>query len=155
MGGGSGSGRSSLGNIEELEKKAKKELDKAARRNTFLSFDYNDIEQVNMLRAQSKNEKSEIEFIDRSVKDPFDSERADYIKRKILERIKQCSQTVVYIGDTTHTSRWVKWEVEQSIVLGKKVIAVHAGDKAPSHLPSCIKDNRITIVPWKSLSKNI
>ena len=139
MGGGSGSGRISLGNIKSLEEKARKELDKGVRRNTFLSFDYEDIDEVNLLRAHAKNEKSEIEFIDRSVKDPINSERAEYIKQKITERIRQCSQTVVYITDNTHSSDWVKWEVEKSLQLGKGVIAVHKGDAPPSNMPSCIQ----------------
>ena len=156
MGGGGGSGRSSLGDIKSLEEKAKKELDKGgARRNTFLSFDYDDIDEVNLLRAHAKNDKSEIEFIDRSVKDPINSERAEYIKQKIVERIRQCSQTVVYITDATHSSDWVKWEVEKSLQLGKGVLAVHKGDTPPSRIPSCIKDNKIKIVPWKNLSEHI
>ncbi|MCP4369801.1 MAG: TIR domain-containing protein [Deltaproteobacteria bacterium] len=155
MGGGTGSGRNSLGNIDDLEKKARMELDKGVRRNTFLSFDSDDLDEVNLLRAQAKNEKSEIEFIDRSVKDPIDSERAEYIKQKIVERIRQCTQTVVYITDTTHSSAWVKWEVEKSLQLGKGVIAVHKGDTPPSHIPSCIIDNKIKVVSWKNLSGNI
>ena len=153
MGGGSGSGRSSLGNIKSLEERARKELDKGVRRNTFLSFDYDDIDEVNLLRAHAKNEKSEIEFIDRSVKDPINSERAEYIKQKITERIRQCSQTVVYITDNTHSSDWVKWEVEKSLQLGKGVIAVHKGDAPPSNIPSCITDNGIKVVAWSDLSK--
>ncbi len=155
MGGDSSSGRKSLGNINDLEKEAKKELDKGARRNTFLSFDYDDKKEVDLLRAHAKNEKSEIEFIDRSVKEPINSERADYIKQKIVERIRQCSQTVVYITEKTHSSDWVKWEVEKSIQLGKEVIAVHKGDTPPSHIPSCIKDNKIKVVAWKNLSDQI
>lgn len=153
MGGGSDSGRSSLGNIKSLEEKARKELDKGVRRNTFLSFDYDDIDEVNLLRAHAKNEKSEIEFIDRSVKDPMNSERIKYIKQKITERIRQCSQTVVYITDTTHSSDWVKWEVEKSLQLGKGVIAVHKGDTPPSSIPSCITDNKIKVVSWSNLSE--
>ena len=155
MGGGSGSGRSSLGNIKSLEEKARKELDKGVRRNTFLSFDYDDIEEVNLLRAHAKNEKSEIEFIDRSVKDSINSERAEYIKQKITERIRQCSQTIVYITDHTHCSDWVKWEVEKSLQLGKKVIAVYKGDVPPPNIPSCISDNEIKVVPWSNLSENL
>lgn len=155
MGGGSGGGRSSLGNIKSLEEKARKELAKGARRNTFLSFDYDDIDEVNLLRAHAKNEKSEIEFIDRSVKDKINSERAEYIKQKIVERIRQCSQTVVYITDTTHSSAWVKWEVEKSLQLGKKVIAVHKGDTTPAKIPTCITDNGIKVVAWKDLSESI
>ena len=153
MGGGSGSGRSSLGNIKSLEEKARKELDKGVRRNTFLSFDYEDIDEVNLLRAHAKNEKSEIEFIDRSVKDPINSERAEYIKQKIVERIRQCSQALVYITDNTHSSGWVKWEVEKSLQLGKEVVAVHKGDAPPSNIPSCIIDNGIKVVSWSNLSE--
>lgn len=152
MGGGSSSGRYSLGDIKELEKKAKEELKKGQRRNTFISFDYNDIDEVNLLRAQAKNNKSEIEFIDRSVKDPFNSDRSEYIKQKISDRINQCSQTIVYLSNHTSSSKWVEWEVEKSILLGKDVIAVYKGDTPPSSIPLFIKDNRIKVIPWKNLA---
>jgi len=155
MGGSSDSGRGSLGDISDLERRAREELDKGARRNTFLSFDFDDINEVNLLRGQAKNEKSDIEFIDRSVKDEINSERAEYIKQKITERIRQCSQTVVYISDKTPSSSWVKWEVEKSLELGKNVIAVHKGDSKPTKVPSCINDNNIKIVPWNKLSDHI
>lgn len=155
MGGGSGSGRSSLGNIKSLEEKARIELDKGVRRNTFLSFDSDDMNEVNLLRAHAKNEKSEIEFIDRSVKEAINSDRDEYVKQKITERIRQCTQTVVYITETTHSSDWVKWEVEKSLQLGKGVIAVHKGDVPPSKIPSCIKDNGIKVVSWNDLSDHL
>lgn len=155
MGGRSSSGLSSLGNIKALEDKARKELNRGKRRNTFLSFDFDDIDDVNLLRAHAKNEKSEIEFIDRSVKDTINSERSDYIKQKITERIRQCSQSIVYISNDTHSSAWVKWEVDKSIQLGKNVIAVYKGDTPPSRIPSCIKDHGIKIIPWKKLSDHL
>lgn len=155
MGGGSGFGRSSLGNIEKLEKKAREELEKGARRNTFLSFDYDDSNEVELLRGQAKNDKSKIEFIDYSVKVAINSEKAETIKKEISDRIRQCSQTVVYITDATSSSSWVKWEVEKSLQLGKDVIAVHKGDSPPSKIPSCIKDNNIKIVSWSNLSDSL
>ena len=155
MGGSGGSGRNSLGNIKNLEEKARRELERGARRNIFLSFDYDDIDEVNLLRAHAKNEKSEIEFIDRSVKDTINSERAEYIKQKITERIRQCSQTVVYITDKMVSSKWVKWEVEKSLQLGKGVIAVHKGSTPPSKIPSCISENKIKVVSWSNLPKHL
>ena len=152
MGGGSGGGRKSLGDTSELEKKAKDELEKGERINTFLSFDYDDIDDVNLLRAHAKNDNSEIEFIDRSVREPFDSDKAEYLKKKISDRINQSSQTIVYVSDTTCNSKWVNWEIEKSIEFGKKVIAVHKGDKAPKVLPDAIKKNKIKVVPWSKLA---
>ena len=82
MGGGTGYNSLSLGDTKELEKKAKEELNRGERSNTFLSFDYDDIDDVNLLRAHAKNDKSDIEFIDRSVREPFDSNKAEYLKKK-------------------------------------------------------------------------
>lgn len=155
MGGGTGGGWKSLGDTTELEKKAKEELQKGERRNTFLSFDYDDIDEVNLLRAHAKNDKSGIEFIDRSVREPFDSDKSDYLKKKITERIKSTSQTIVYVSDTTHKSNWVNWEVKRSVELGNQVIAVYKGDKAPTKLPKSITDNNIKVVSWKDLSRHL
>ena len=153
MGGGTGYRSLSLGDTRELEKKAKEELSRGERSNTFLSFDYDDIDDVNLLRAHAKNDKSDIEFIDRSVREPFNSNRAEYIKKKITDRINSTSQTVVYISAHTHKSNWVKWEIQKSLELNKKVIAVHKGDMPPKNIPKQIIDNNITLVPWKKLAK--
>lgn len=63
MGGGGGSGRSTLGDIRPLVDKAREELRRAetARRNVFLSFAYEDINEVNLLRGQAQSERSDIE----------------------------------------------------------------------------------------------
>ena len=154
MGGSVGGGRRSLGDTSKLEKKAKEELKKGERSNTFLSFDYDDANEVNLLRGHAKNPNSDIEFIDHSVKEAINSKKAEYIKQKIAERINRCSQTVVYVSDNTHKSHWVNWEIQKSLELGKKVIAVHKGDKAPAKLPKSIVDNKIKVVAWKDLSKH-
>ena len=52
MGGGGGGGRSFSGDLKGLEEKAKKELEKGGKPNTFLSFDFDDINEVNLLRGQ-------------------------------------------------------------------------------------------------------
>lgn len=153
MGGSSGGGRRTLGNIRDLEIKAKKELERGTRRNTFLSFDSDDINEVNLLRGHAINDRSEIEFIDRSVKQPFNSKDDEYTKKKISERIRQCSLTVVYVSEKTRASDWVDWEVKKSLQLGKKVIAVHKGDQAPTNLPSCIASNGIKLIKWGDLAE--
>ena len=150
--GGSGEGRGlTLGEIRSLEQRAKKSLkegDKGEKRNVFISFSSDDLNEVNLLRGQAKNENSNIEFNDWSLKEPFDSEKADYIRRGIRERIRQCSVTVVYVSDKTAGSKWVNWEIRESLTMGKGVVAMHKGDTAPKRLPRAITDNHIRIVPW-------
>lgn len=156
--GGGGSGAPSIGDIQSLIDRAKKELregKKEGRKNVFISFAYEDIKEVNLLRAQAKNEKTPIEFNDWSVSEPIDSERAPYIKQKIGERIAQSSLTVVYLSDKTSNSRWVEWEIEESLKRGKHVVGVFVGDAKPRALPVAIKQNKIKCVPWSKLSETI
>lgn len=135
-----------------LEKKAKEHIKNAGKegaKNIFISFSHEDMDEVNLLRGQAKNKKSDLEFSDYSVKNAFDSEDSEYIKRKIREKIEKTSVTMVYLSDDSMNSDWVKWEVEQSIKMGKGVIGVYKGDLPPSNIPSHINDNVNDIIPWK------
>ena len=153
MGGGGGGGRS-LGDIRALEQRAKAAL-QGGKRNVFISFAMEDLDEVNLLRAHAKNEKSDIEFNDYSVREPYDSERAEYIRLKITERIERASVTVVYLSESTPQSEWVRWEVERSLKLGKRVVAMHASDSPPSCLPDWVTANKITVVAWKNLANEL
>lgn len=154
MGGGSGGGWRSLGDIRALEQRAKAAL-QGGKRNVFISFAMEDIDEVNLLRAHAKNENSDIEFNDYSVREPYDSERAEYIRQKITERIERASVTVVYLSASTSQSEWVKWEMEKSLELGKRVIAVHASDNPPANLPGWVSGQRIPVVAWKNLAQEL
>lgn len=150
MGGGGGYSFNPS-DLERLEKRAKDKLtegDSPSKRNVFISFVNEDIGEVNLLRGQAKNESSDLEFSDYSVKEPFDSKNAEYIKRNIKEKIEKTSITLVYVTKDTAASKWVRWEVEQSLKMGKGVLAVYKGDKPPSNVPPFIEDNNIKLVKW-------
>ncbi|MER9094364.1 TIR domain-containing protein [Mesorhizobium sp. M0700] len=154
MGGGGGGNWNRLGDVRSLEEKAKAAL-AGGKRNVFISFATEDMAEVNLLRGQAKNENSDIEFNDHSVREPYDSERADYIKNKITERITRCSTTVVYVSESTAQSRWVRWEVEKSLALGKTVIATHAGSASSASIPTWLAHPAIKVVPWSKLATEL
>jgi hypothetical protein len=150
MGGSGGGLRISPSALAELESKAKtilREGDKP-RKNLFISFAHEDIDEVNLLRGQAKNASSDLEFNDWSLREPFDSDRAEYIKSGIRERIRQSSVTLVYVSEITHESKWVDWEIRETLRMGKRVIAMYKGDQAPRKLPTALTDNGIRPVPW-------
>lgn len=153
-GGGGGGGWSSIGDLRSLEEKAKAALS-AGRRNVFISFAMEDEREVNLLRAHAKNENSDIEFNDHSVREPYDSERAAYIKDRISERINRASVCVVYLSESTAKSQWVKWEVDEAMRLGKTVIAVHPKEGRPAADPAWIREHKIQVVPWADLAKHL
>jgi hypothetical protein len=155
MGGSSGGGGySRLGDVKGLEQKAKAAL-QGGRKNVFLSFSAKDLNEVNLVRAHAKNENSDIEFNDRSVREPYDSERAEYIRSRLKDRINQASTTVVYVSENTAASKWVAWEVETSLKLGKRVVAMYKGDRPPANTPAWMADPKITAVAWKNLAQTL
>lgn len=154
MGGSSPGGWSRLGDVKSLEQKAKAALNEG-KRNVFISFAAEDMDEVNLLRAQAKNDNNDIEFNDHSVREPYDSVQAEYIKRKISERINRASVTVVYISNDTAQSKWVQWEVEKSMELGKKVVAVYSGARYDGVPPRWLKDHGIKSVAWSKLGDEL
>jgi len=157
MGGGGGSRSGGPGDLDALLRRAKEEAERAkkATKNVFLSFVMEDLNDVNLLRGQAKNERTDLEFNDWSVREPYDSTRADYIRQRISERIRQSSMTVVYVSEATAESQWVKWEIEESRRQGKAVLAVHKGDRPPARLPQAITDDKIKVVPWSRLAAEL
>lgn len=80
----------------------------------------------NMLVAWSKNDNGhfDIKFEDTSVGVSINSEDANYIKRRIKEKISESKTVLVLIGKETHKSEWVEWEIDKALELNKKVVAV-------------------------------
>ena len=151
MGGGGGGSRSlTPEETKKLSELVSRKISEAARPkgNVFISFAAESLDEVNLLRGQAKNENSDIEFNDWSLKAPYDSKNSDYIRNGIRDRIRQCSVTIVYLSPEAASSKWVDWEIRESLRLGKGVIAMYKGDKPPSQLPAAVSENNIKVVPW-------
>jgi len=151
MGGSRGGGIPS-DNFRKLEERAKQELNKTsegdASPHVFISFAYEDLDEVNLLRGQAKNDKSDLQFDDYSVKEAFDSANADYVKREIREKLDRTSVTIVYLSDNSAKSEWVNWEIEESIKRGKGIVGVYKSDAPPTNLPKVFTDNDCKSVKW-------
>jgi MTH538 TIR-like domain (DUF1863) len=92
--------------------------------NIFVSFDHDDQKQVGGFKSLKENPNHPLEFNDHSLKDavkdkdgkpikysPSDA-RAKPVRDEIIRRFEKCSKLVVLIGDDTHKSEWVTWEIE-------------------------------------------
>ncbi len=155
MGGGGGGGWTTtygrVTDIDKLQDIARKELEKLApepRKRVFLSFRGEDKTLVDLFRGQAKNENTDLDFIDFSLRVPLGSENAEYIKAGIRERIRQSSVTIVLITESTHTSSWVDWEIRESVRMGKGVIGVRLKDDSSIKIPDAIKEHGFEVVGW-------
>ena len=96
-----------------------------ATRKIFISFEYGDLKYKNLLVAWSANpDFAQFYINDQSVSDPVDSDRAAPIKRVISAKIGASTALLCIIGEDTANSRWVRWEINKAIELGKRLIAV-------------------------------
>lgn len=115
----------------------------------FLSFVEEDLDLVNLFRGQAKNKSSDLEFSDYSVKEPYDSMNAAYIRSKIRERIRAASVTICLIGETTYKSRWVDWEIRTSAEDGNRLFGVRLHGSAIKDIsPKAITDLKAAVYNW-------
>lgn len=106
---------------------------------TFLSFVEEDLALVNLFRGQAKNKNVDLEFADYSVREPYNSSNATYIKQQITPKISGSSLTMCLYGPTTYTSGWVDWELKKALELGKPLMGVQLyNDGRIKYYPSAL-----------------
>jgi hypothetical protein len=101
--------------------------------NAFISYDHDDQNQVNGFKLLKNNPKHPLDFQDHSLKDavrdrsgrpiiysPTDP-RSKSVREEIVRKFDRASKLVVLIGDKTHKSEWVAWEINKFFEMKEKV----------------------------------
>jgi len=114
----------------------------------FLSFIVEDKDHANGVRLLAKNPNNDLEFYDESVREPFDSTNAEYLRHKIKEKIDRTSVTVCLISEDTHKSKWIDWELETSDKKGNAIVAMAVKGVTRAVLPKLIKEKELTFYDW-------
>ena len=101
--------------------------------NIFISYDHDDQKQVSGFKLLKNNPKHQLDFQDHSLKEPVTDKNGKPIKQsptdprlkpirdEILKKFAKCSKLVVLIGDDTHKSEWVGWEVNSFFKMKKEL----------------------------------
>lgn len=119
-------------------------LDSYIRPRVFISFHVEDEAMINLLRDQGRNSEK-LEFIDYSVKEPFDEKW----KTQCTERLKQSKVLVCAIGEDTYSREAVNWEINKAYELGKHVFGVRLHSDKNHRIPQPLMDRHAKILPWK------
>lgn len=114
----------------------------------FLSYSYEDIQQVRGLKLLLANPNYDLDFYDESLGTAVDSQDANYIKSVIGDKIRRSSVTVCLIGNDTYKSKWVNWELQKSVEEGNKLIAMALKGIDNATLPALIKEKQLTFHAW-------
>lgn len=118
------------------------------KKRVFLSFLAEDKEKVAGLRLLAANPNYDLEFYDESLQVAIDSRDAEYIKRRIREKINRTSVTVCLISENTHTSGWVDWELKESDDKRNTIIAMALKGVDRAVLPKLIKEKDLPFHAW-------
>lgn len=116
----------------------------------FISFEMEDRWARDFLVQQAKDKRNDIEFVDYSVQDAFDTSW----KTRCKERISRTRGTIVLIGPTTYLSEAVLWEIAETTRQGHHMFGIQINsDKThlvPSGLPSAsvVRWQFETIIKW-------
>ncbi len=93
---------------------------------TFFSFNYEeDVWRATNVRNCGALNKDDIEFIDASLWEEAKKKSDDAIKKLIDDALKKSTVTCVLIGANTASRKWVKYEIDESVRLGKGLFGIH------------------------------
>lgn len=114
----------------------------------FTSFAIEDANLRTMLVGQARNKKTPFEFVDMSVKEPWDSAW----KTSCRTKIKGCDGVIGIITNNTPKASGQLWELQCAYEEGIPVLLIYGNDDRPSNLPEPVKGRRINIWTWDNIS---
>jgi hypothetical protein len=110
----------------------------------FISFAVEDATLRDFLVGQARNDKSPFEFVDMSVKQPWDNEW----KTKCRTKIKGCDGMIAIVSKNSKSANGQIWEVKCAKEEAVPTRGIYAdSDNKPSFLPE--EFNAMRIVEWK------
>lgn len=98
--------------------------------NLFISFDWDDRDQVNGFRGMLANpDVYVLSHRDTSVKHDYSEYGNQGIKNEILRKLRESDVVVCLISQKTRHSHWVNWELEQARLASKGIVGIVLKDQ--------------------------
>jgi hypothetical protein len=105
----------------------------------FVSFEMEDRWARDFLREHARTERIPFEFVDYSIKEPFESQW----KTNVRDRMSRTRGTIVLIGPTTARSTAVLWEIEETIRQGHPLFGIQINRDKTYAVPSGLPTGRV------------
>jgi len=99
-----------------------------------------------VLAGQAKNKASPFEFVNMSVKEPWDEKW----KTNCRTRIKGCDGLIALISKNTKDADGALWEIQCAYDEKVPVMLMWVNDERPA-LPTLLKDKRINVWTWDNI----
>jgi hypothetical protein len=103
-------------------------------RKVFFSFKYDDVHRaMNVRNSNVISGVMKSGFIDKAEFEKVEREGDKAIRAWIDNQLIGTTVTVVLVGANTHKSRWVKYEIEQSIARGNGLLTIDISNISDMH----------------------
>ena len=116
----------------------------------FIAFAVEDKLYRDLLKGQSLNTRSPFEYVDFSVKEPWDTGW----KEKVRSRIGGCNGTIALLSKNTLSASGAKFEIKCSVEEGKPVLGIFIHDDDHSK-PAELGNNPAVPWTWDTIAKFI
>lgn len=113
----------------------------------FVAFAMEDQRQRDLLKGQSLNTRSPFEYVDMSVKEPYDSAW----KERVRTRIRRSDGVIALVSRSSLASSGEQWEVQCAKEEGKKLIGLWAYTDDRTQ-PAFLSGTRIIQWSWPGIA---
>jgi len=137
--------------------------------NTFVSYDHAGQKQVAGFKLLKNNPKHPLDFRDHSLKEPVadrsgkpikyppSDPRSKPVRDEIIKKFQNASKLVVLIGDDTHNSEWVEWEVNTFFQMKqplskdktwRRIRGMRLNGSEYAHIPRALGGQSTQVMAW-------
>ena len=117
----------------------------------FVSFAAEDASYRDFLKGQAKNAKSPFDFVDMSVKEPWDEKW----KTNCRTKIKGCDGLIALLSKKTWNADGAKWEMKCAKEEGIPMLGVHIHKDDKGAIPSELAGKKVIEWTWDGIAKFI
>jgi hypothetical protein len=119
----------------------------ATKKRIFVGFAAEDKRCREMLRGQARLADCPIEYVDMSVKQPWDNAW----KTRCRARINGCNGFIALLSKNVRKADGARWEIKCAVEVGLPVLGVHAY-RSDDYVPPEIKGRRVIRWTWEGIS---
>jgi hypothetical protein len=120
----------------------------ATKNRIFISFAIDDARYRTMLVGQAKNEDSPFEFVDMSVKEPWDEKW----KTQCRSRIKGCDGVIALLSTNTANADGQLWEMKTANEEGVPMIGVYIDKNNKPSIPEALRGKKVIEWTWPGIA---
>ena len=115
----------------------------------FIAFAAEDAKYRDLLKGQAKNEKSPFDFVDMSVKEPWDRQW----KTNCRTKIKGCDRVTALLSKKTYNADGSRWEMRCAKEEGVPMIGIHIHSDEKGAIPPELNGKKVIEWDWKEIAK--